>query len=306
MHRARIAELLIACATTLACATPKSTTQVPRAARSVAEVLAGASKDDWQEIASATLLVMELPKGRVLIELAPDFAPMHVANIARMAHDGYFDGLAVVRAQDNYVVQWGDPSAEDAGAKSLGDAASKLPAEFFATTESPITALVDGDTYAPETGFFRGFPVAQDRSRGERWLPHCYSMVGAGRNEAADTSNGAELYVVIGQAPRHLDRNMTMVGRVVSGIELLSTLPRGTGPLGFYARPEERTPLTRVRIASDYPADTRPRLERLRTDTATFRAYLDARRSRREPFFVEPLGRLDVCNVQVPVRAPVP
>jgi peptidylprolyl isomerase len=131
-------------------------------------------------------------------------------------------------------------------------------------------------------------------------------MVGAGRNEAADTSNGAELYVVIGQAPRHLDRNMTMVGRVVSGIELLSTLPRGTGPLGFYARPEERTPLTRVRIASDYPADTRPRLERLRTDTATFRAYLDARRSRREPFFVEPLGRLDVCNVQVPVRAPVP
>lgn len=275
------------------------------ASRTVAQVLDAATDADWEEIASQNLLVMALPKGRVLLELAPAFAPMHVANIVQLAHDGYFDGLAIVRTQDNYVVQWGDPNADEPAAKPLGSAKSKLPAEFVARLDTaPFTPLVDVDTYAQETGFSLGFPAAQDQAKHERWLPHCYAMVGAGRNESPDTSNGAELYVVIGQAPRHLDRNMTMVGRVVAGMDLLSSLPRGTGAMGFYRDASERTPLVTVRLASEFPSETRPRLERLRTDTATFAAYLGARRSRREPFFVEALDRLDVCNVQLPTREP--
>jgi peptidylprolyl isomerase len=108
--------------------------------------------------------------------------------------------------------------------------------------------------------------------------------------------------VVIGQAPRHLDRNVTLLGRVVSGMERLAGLPRGSGTLGFYEHAEQRTPLKSLWLAADVPAAQRTELEVLRTDTPTFLAYAEARRSRHEEWFKVPAGRLDVCNVGVPVR----
>jgi hypothetical protein len=44
-------------------------------------------------------------------------------------------------------------------------------------------------------------------------------QIGAGREVKADSGGGAELYVVIGQAPRHLDRNVTVVGRGLQGMD---------------------------------------------------------------------------------------
>ena len=127
-------------------------------------------------------------------------------------------------------------------------------------------------------------------------------MVGAGRDNDVDSGGGTELYVVIGQAPRHLDRNVTLLGRVVSGMERLSVMPRGSGALGFYERPGERTPIRSLRLAADVPAAERSDLEVLRTDTPTFLAYAEARRSRHEEWFKVPAGRIDVCNVPIPTR----
>jgi peptidylprolyl isomerase len=127
-------------------------------------------------------------------------------------------------------------------------------------------------------------------------------MVGAGRDNDVDSGGGTELYVVIGHAPRHLDRNVTLVGRVVQGMELLSALPRGTGALGFYEKPEQRVPIRSIRIASDVPPPQRTELEILRTDTPTFTAYVEARRNRREEWFKVPAGHVDVCNVPIAVR----
>ena len=128
-------------------------------------------------------------------------------------------------------------------------------------------------------------------------------MVGAGRDTAPDSGGGTELYAVIGHAPRHLDRNVTLLGRVVQGIEHFSTLPRGTEALGFYKSPRERQPLRRVRLASELPAAQRPALEALRTDTATWTAYVESRRNRHDDWFAEPTGHIEVCNVPLPVRA---
>ena len=125
-------------------------------------------------------------------------------------------------------------------------------------------------------------------------------MVGVGRNLSPDTGTGAELYTVIGHAPRHLDRNIALVGRVIEGIEHLSSLPRGTGALGFYEKEEERVPIQSVRIgdaASDVPA-----FEYLSTESASFAAYADARANRRDPFFNVPAGGADICNIPVPFR----
>jgi cyclophilin family peptidyl-prolyl cis-trans isomerase len=271
----------------------------PAKPQTTAEVLAASSPSDWRPLDPQYTLYLELPVGRVIIELAPVFAPNHVANVTALAREGYFDGLAFMRSQDNYVVQWGDA----AGKKPLQKAQRTLPAEFERPLRGlTLTRITDPDTYAPLVGFLDGFPVAADPQLGRAWLVHCYGMVGAGRDNDVDSGGGTELYVVIGQAPRHLDRNVTLLGRVVRGMELLSVLPRGHGALGFYEGSESGLPIRSLHLAADLPEAERTALEELRTDTATFAAYVEARRNRHEEWFKVPAGRIDVCNIPVPVR----
>jgi peptidylprolyl isomerase len=269
-------------------------------------VLESSNAADWRAPSPENLVLMELASGSVLLELAPDFAPAHAANIRTLVRQRYFDGLQVLRAQDNYVVQWGDPNADQPGKRrSIGEAAAALPGEFDrAMADAPsFTALPDPDSYAPETGFVAGFPAARNAKTGRLWMTHCYAALGVSRDNAADSGNGAGLYVVIGHAPRHLDRNITLVGRVLQGMELLSTMPRGTGTLGFYQGNEHGAALQRLRIVADLPEAERPSIEVMRTDTARFSELIQARRSRHESWFHEPTGRIELCNVPVPVRA---
>ena len=270
-----------------------------------ADVLAASKPSDWRPIPPENTLYLELASSRVVIELAPEFAPEHFANIVKLAREKYFDGLAIVRSQDDYVVQWGDPNGDDkAKAKPLGTAKAELPGELTLAGASkiPFTPLPGPDGYAPESGFSNGFPAGRDPKTGEAWLAHCYGMVGVGRGDDPKSGNGSELYVVIGNAPRHLDRNITVVGRVVQGMELLSVLPRGSGPLGFYEKPSQFVAIRSVRLAADVPAADRTALETLRTDTPTFAAWVESRRNRRESWFVRPAGYVSLCNVPVPVR----
>jgi peptidylprolyl isomerase len=268
--------------------------------RTMNEVLAATTPADWRPLDPENTLYLQLPQGRVVIELAPAFAPQHADNLRQLARGKYFDGLAIVRSQDNFVVQWGDPD----GKRPLGKAAATLAPEFTVPARGlPFTRLPDADGYAPEVGFSNGFPVGRDPRSGEGWLTHCYGMVGVGRGNELDSGNGAELYVVIGNAPRHLDRNIAVVGRVVKGIELLSTLPRGTGPLGFYEKPEQYVPIISVRLAADVPAAERERLEVIRTDTATFERLVESRRNRRDDWYKVPAGYVELCNVPLVVRS---
>jgi peptidylprolyl isomerase len=267
---------------------------------SMTQVLAASKPSDWRAPDPENTLYMELPAGRVVIELAPAFAPLHVRNIKTLTRAGYFDGLAIIREQDNYVAQWGDPENRHA----LPDGIGKTAPEFDSPLppHMPFTKLPDGDVYAREVGFSDGFPVARSLAEKRTWLAHCYGMVGVGRDVDADTGSGAELYAVIGHAPRHLDRNVALVGRVLRGVELLSGLPRGTGDLGFYAPTEHPLPIKSIRIAADVPAAQRSYLEVLRTNTPTFAALIESRRNRPEVFFKVQAGHIEVCNVPLPVR----
>ena len=279
----------------------------PAKPKSMQELLDGSKPADWRALDPANTLYLDLPAGRVVIELAPDFAPAHVANIRTFAHEGYWNGLSINRSQDNFVVQWGDPAEDDKARKPLGSAQAHLPAEFTRSAKGlPFDRLPDADGWAPQVGFSHGFPVARDPKSNTAWLAHCYGTVGAGRDVAADSSNGSELYVVDGQSPRQLDRNITVVGRVVQGMELLSTLPRGTGPLGFYEKAEQRVPIKAITLASDVPEAQRVKLEVLRTDTPLFAQVVESRRNRRDDWYKVPAGHIDLCNVTVPVRAPKP
>lgn len=279
----------------------------PAPPKSMQELLDASKPSDWRRLDPANTLYLDIAAGRVVIELAPGFAPKHVANIRSFAHEGYWNGLSINRSQDNFVVQWGDPAEDDKAKKPLGSAQAHLPAEFTRSTQGlPFHRLPDSDGWAPEVGFSDGFPAARDPKTQTAWLAHCYGTVGAGRDMAADSSNGSELYVVIGQSPRQLDRNITVVGRVVQGMELLSTLPRGTGPLGFYEKAGQRVPIKAITLASDVPEAQRTPLEVLRTDTPLFDAVVESRRNRRDAWYKVPAGHIDLCNVPLPVRTPKP
>jgi len=260
--------------------------------RSMADVLAASGDEDWRTIEPRNLFYMELDGGTVVMELAPRFAPRHVENLRRLVTAGHFRPAAIRRVQDNYVVQW-------SGDGPSGDAAAGLEAEFFRDAAGiPFTPLAGRDAYAPDTGFVDGFPAGRSGADGNAWLAHCYGMLGAGRAEDEGSGNAGELYVVIGHAPRHLDRNVTLMGRVIDGIELLSTLPRGTGALGFYEDEANHVPIRSLRFGTDYD----PGWQSLRTDTETFAALVESRRYRREDWFADPAGAIEVCNVPLPVR----
>lgn len=274
----------------------------PARYRSAQEILSASPDSDWHVPAADNLLYMDLDGGRVIIELAPEFAPEHAGNIRTLAREGFWNGTSIYRSQDNFVVQFGDADADDpARARPLGSAKTHLPAEFQRPSRGlAFTALPDRDGWAAKTGFVGDFAVAGD---GEHtWLAHCYGAVGAGRNNDEDSSIGAELYVVTGQSPRQLDRNITLVGRVLKGMELLSTIKRGPEPMGFYEDPAQRTPIHSIRLASDVPAAQRTPLRVLRTDSRTFADMVEARRNRRDDFYKRPAGHIDLCNIPLPVR----
>jgi peptidylprolyl isomerase len=300
MRIALLSACLLAAVTSFAATKPASTAKP----KSMQELLAGSVAADWRTPDPDNLLYVDLATGRAVIELAPDFAPAHVANIRTLAHEHYWDRLSINRSQDNFVVQWGDPAEDDKNRKSLGSAKVHLPAEFSRKSAGlSFTRLPDRDGWAPQVGFTDGFPAGRDQKSGMTWMAHCYGTVGAGRDTAADSSNGTELYVVDGQSPRQLDRNITVVGRVLQGMELLSVLPRGTGPLGVYEKAEQRVPIKSITLASDVPEAQRTPLQVLRTDTPLFARVVEARRNRRDDWYKVPAGHIDLCNVPLPVRA---
>lgn len=293
----RFARLALACVAlplpiVLGAATPP-----PRA--TPASALDAAPARDWASFDPRELMVMDLADGgRVVIALAPAFAPVHVANIRTLVRAGWFDGLAIGRVQDGYVTQWGDTD----GKKPLPAGIAKpTPAEY----ERPLPGvklrrLPYRDTFAAQVGYAGAFPVGAEKGRA--WLAHCYGLVGVGRDNTPDTGTGGELYAVIGHAPRALDRNIALVGRVVGGMDRLTALPRGTADMGFYAKPEQRTGIVRVRIAADLPAADRPAFQYLRPDSAGFAAWLRVKANRSDDFYLRPAGAVDLCGALPPTR----
>ncbi|MFA9273283.1 MAG: peptidylprolyl isomerase [Candidatus Aquirickettsiella gammari] len=271
--------------------TPKAT---------MADVLKASQVSDWRPLNPENTLYLEMEKGRVVIELAPEFAPKNVANIKALVKEAYFDGLAMIRSHDNYVAQWGDASEK----REFKTAARKVEGEFTVKYQkgAEFTRLPDVDGYAPQVGHVNSFAAARDPKTQSTWLTHCYGAIGVARGNETDSGNGSSLYAVTGHAPRNLDRNITVVGRVMYGIELLSSLPRGTGALGFYEKAEERTSIKTVRLAADVPESERSKLEVFRTDTPSFQALIEAQRNRGGDWYKFAANHIELCNVPIPVR----
>ena len=265
------------------------------------DIVAAAPASAWRTIAPDNLMVMDLANGgRIVVQLAPEFAPVHVDNIKALARGNYWDGATIYRLQDNYVAQWGLNESDKPWPAGV---TPKPPAEYTRTLKGlKIKPLGYPDDYAPAAGFWNGWPVAYSPKAGWATLTHCYGSVGVGRDLAPDTGTGGELYAIIGQSPRQLDRNIALVGRVIEGIDRLSSLARGPAPMGFYADKAQYVPIAKIRLASDMSAAERPSYEYLDTDSPSFVRYLQVKANRHDDFYQVPAGGVDLCNVNVPVR----
>jgi peptidylprolyl isomerase len=262
------------------------------------DLIAAAPASAWRAIPPDDLLVLDLKSGaRIVIQLAPAFAPVHVANLRALARSHWWDGAAIYRVQDNYVAQWGHNDDR----KLPSGIVARPPAEYdFATKGLRVARFPYRDSYTPAAGHIAGWPVALHGARAN--LTHCYGTVGVGRDLSPDTGTGGELYAIISGAPRALDRNIAIVGRVISGIEALSSLPRGTEALGFYKLRSSDVPITATRLASDIPDADRPAFEVMDTSTPTFARLVRLRANRHDDFYIRPAGGVDICNAPVPVR----
>jgi len=301
MRRHAFAALALASVSVAACTTGGPAIPPPPEGLTppVQQLLDASPASDWRPLDPENTLYMEFPKGRVVIELAPTFAPNHVANVKTLSREGYFANGAVTRVQDNFVAQWAQAVEPERG-PAVGK--KTLKAEFFVprSTAANFTVLPDPDTYAAEVGFVDGLPAARDADTA--WGAHCYGVVGVGRDTDDDSGGGTELYAIIGQSPRNLDRQITVLGRVVQGMEILSSLQRGTGDAGFYKTPQEYARYADIKVAADVPAAQRTNLEVLRTDSATFAGVVNNRRWRKDDFYRHPAGRIGLCNITVPSR----
>ena len=273
----------------------------PEKPKTPTDIVASAPAAAWMAIPAEDLLVLDLKTGgRVVIQLAPEFAPVHVANIRALARAHWWDKAAIYRVQDNYVVQWGNNETEQPLPASV---VAKPPAEYHRASKGlAVHPLGYPDDYAPKAGFALGWPIGYDPKAGTANLTHCYGYVGVGRDLSPDTGTGGELYAVIGHAPRHLDRNIALVGRVIEGMEHMSALQRGTEALGFYKERSQDVPIVHVQLAADMAAADRPVFEYLGSNSASFAAYVNARANRHDDFFIRPAGGVDICNAPVPVR----
>ncbi|MBW8880021.1 MAG: peptidylprolyl isomerase [Asticcacaulis sp.] len=290
---------LVSSAAALLVAGAVQAADAPKPAPAPQDILDASGPAAWRNVAPEDMVVMQLADGATVVyELASAFAPVHVANIRQLVRSGYFDGAVILRVQDDYVVQWGRPDEDKTEAVGIE---KHPPAEYeWPAAAKGFKSLPYRDAYAAKVGFVRSWPVAGDGKN--QWLVHCYGMIGVARDVAPDTGDSTQLYTVIGHAPRHLDRNLAVVGRILSGMDRLAARPRGSEALGFYKDDAERTKIVSAKIAADLPEAEQPHWQVLDSGTPTFDAWVSARANRSGAFFVKAAGAVDLCNAMPPVR----
>ncbi len=265
----------------------------------------------WRDVDPNNLVLIETRYGEVAVELAPEFAPKHAQRVRDLIRSHFYDGLSFYRVIDGFVAQGGIGEGTAATRDHPKEAASlkKWPA-LKAEFERPIgkdvafTPLGNSDLFAPEAGHVDGFPVGRDPKQKREWIIHCPGTFAFARDNAPDTAT-TEFYIVIGEAPRRLDRNLTAFGRVIDGMQYLQKLNRGDPKVenGVIQDAGKRDAIVRMRLAADLPEKSRPKYQVMRTDSAAFAKEKDLRKNPAPEFYVRtPPPVLDICLTPVPVQ----
>lgn len=260
-----------------------------------------ATQSAWQPVPQSQLAYLQLEQGPVLLLLADTFTPTNTAQFRQLIQDGYYNGASFYRVIDQFVLQAGYLDGETVPAKAKSPNAIHAEFSWPIASNAPYTLVQTPDLLAKETGFRAGFAVGRDGKN--EWLIHCPNVVNFARNEQPDSASG-DIAIMQGQAPRHLDRNMSVVARVLWGHEVLNSVHRGDKAQGgMLEDAKTRSRIVKMTIGSELPAEQQLQLEMLDTQSDEFRQQLAKARKRDNPFYqYHGNGQLDVCYQQVPVR----
>lgn len=258
--------------------------------------------EEWRDVEPENLVVMDVSHGRILLELAPAFAPKHVERFRALVRAKFYDGQSFYRVIDGFVAQGGVGEGEDKKHPEW----PPLKAEFDRPIDDDVrfAPLMSPDLFAREVGHADGFPVGRDWDEGRIWLLHCPGTLAMARDTEPDTG-ATEFYIPIGHGPRRLDRNLTAFGRVLDGMQYLQKLNRGDPKVesGVIQDASKRDPIVRVQLAADMPRNERPRMQVMDTMSKGFADYKAQRRNPAPDFYKRPAANLDICAFNAPVQA---
>ncbi len=264
------------------------------------------NNSEWRSLELSNTVLLTLPHGKVVIELAPQFSPVHVKQFSKLTKQGFYDGTKFYRVIDGFVAQAGpsDGSNKDKSVPLL-----KMEGDWSTDKNWSFTKVQDKDLFAAQTGFKNSFaiahnPAGSDKEQGNAWLTHCPGTLAMARGNEADSAS-SHFYFVIGQAPRYLDSIMTIFGRVVYGMQHIQSIKRTSSIEGEYAvDSKEHTPIVAMQLMSDVAKEEQIIIDVENTESSAFKERLTKRRARKNEFFYKkPPPVLDVC--QVPVRSRV-
>lgn len=271
------------------------TAQDAAAPKSAVDIVAEAPASDWRTIDPENLLVMDLPSGQIIIEMRPDMAPAHVEQIKTLTRMGFYDGIIFHRVIEGFMAQGGDPTGTGSGDSPL----ENIPGEFARPLADGLGAhLLGRDDRAAEVGFIGTVPVGTQAPTLNKFLAqqepilwglHCRGVMSMARTNDPNSAN-SQFFLMFGDSRDNLDQSYTVWGKIVDGYHNARRINRGEPPV----RP---TPIVRMRMMADIPADEQTKVEALQTNSDTFIEMLKTARIMTEDGFVR-----NTCAIDVPVR----
>lgn len=256
---------------------------------------------EWRTPSPDNLVYMQVEEGTVVIELAPFMAPKQVKRFIDRIREGYYTNTDFYRVIDGFVAQGGDMSE-----KKESKYSSTLNAEFTRkiAKQSDFLLIQQPDFKAPQTGFLNGFAAGQDPKTGEEWLLHCPGIIGFARNNDSEWVTG-DFYITLGQAPRQLDRNMTVLGKVIYGMPILQRVRRAElgAEAGIIEEAKKRSIITAINMANDIPSDQRIEVQvQSQTSNAFTERIANARTLSNDFFHYKGNGNIDICYYNLATR----
>lgn len=245
--------------------------------------------DAWRNLDPENTLIIDSSKGRLIIEMRPEMAPKAIERIKLLTREKVYDGLQFHRVIAKFVAQTGNPNNKDGGTSNHPN----LPPEMlFRIPYSDIGAWASQSSDSA-TGFIGSVPIQslpltdtnkKSQAALRSWGAHCPGVAGMGRDEVRDSAN-SELYFML-DAYRSLDRDYTVFGRIVSGMDVLLSLQHGEPP----AHPDV---MQTVRIMADIPEASRPAIK-VPSDMAMSKMIAQKREEKGADF--------SVCDVRIPSK----
>ncbi len=257
------------------------------------EIIAMAKDSEWRHVDPENILKINLPTGPAYVELNPLLAPNHTKNTKLLVREDFYDGLSMYRYVEDFVAQGGDSSEKKPTKLGKRD----IAAEFYLQTKQPLqtTLLVGPDGYAEKTGFLGGFAVAQNDQQTQTWQVHCQGVFAMARSADVD-SGGSEFFVTIGGPQRYLDRNITVFGRVIEGMEHFHRLNRKKRDDAVF------NPISSIDVLADITSSDTSQFKVMKSDSASFLALIEERKNRVGDWYVETPDYVDVCSVPIPTE----